>query len=190
MINPYQNIRSLVHMCCKLAASLRHIVAASLPQMHFSYANYFSGALFAAKFRHTVVAHCCGTHSVRELLHTYTSCTQCVPQVYSTQLSRSVLAHNVRHKFTAHSCCTLFWHTMCATSLQHTVAVHCSGTQYAQPPSPPHLPPEFLYSVTPLPSLTTMFFLTSTSPPPLGVINPGRGGCTKNKNLGVGWEKM
>ena len=106
---PYQNIRSLVHICCKVAANLRHIVAASLPQTRFSYANYFSGALFAANLRHTVVAHIvCGSFSIHILL-----------------------AHNVCHKFTAHSCHALFWHTMCATSLQRTVVAHCSGTQCA-----------------------------------------------------------
>ena len=77
--------------------------------------------------------------------------TQCAPQVCSAQLSRTVLAHNVRHKFAAHSCRTtvlahnvrrkyaahscraLFWHTMCAVqvSLQRTVAAHCTGTQCA-----------------------------------------------------------
>ena len=44
---------------------------------------------------------------------------------------RTVLAHNVRHKYAAHSCHALFWHTMCATSLQRTIVAHCSGTQCA-----------------------------------------------------------
>ena len=84
---PYQNIRYLVHICRKLApklaASLRHIVAASLLQTRFSYANFFSGTL--------------------------------------------VLAHNVRRKYAAHSCRTLFWHTMYAASMQRTVVAHYSG---------------------------------------------------------------
>ena len=118
---PYPKIRSLVHICRKLAASLRHTVAASLLQTRFSYANYFSGALLwptmcAASMQRTVVAHC--------------FCTQCAPQICSAQLSRTVLAHNVRRKFAAHSCRALFWHTMCAASLQRTVVAHCSGTQY------------------------------------------------------------
>ena len=75
--------------CSKLAASLRLIVAASLLQTGFSYANFFSGALFwhticAASMQRTVVAHCSGT--------------QCAPQVCSTQLPRTVPAHNVRRK--------------------------------------------------------------------------------------------
>ena len=44
---------------------------------------------------------------------------------------RTVLAHNVRHKYAAHSCRALFWHTMCAASLRHTIVAHCSGTQCA-----------------------------------------------------------
>ena len=44
---------------------------------------------------------------------------------------RTVLAHNVRHKYAAHSCRALFWHTMCAASLQRTIVAHCSGTQCA-----------------------------------------------------------
>ena len=85
--------------CSKRAASLQHTVAASLLQTRFSYANYFSGALFwhticAASLQRTIVAHCSGT--------------QCAPQVCSTQLSRTVLVHNVRRKFAVHSCCALF----------------------------------------------------------------------------------
>ena len=113
-------------ICRKLAARLRLIFAARLPQTRFSYANYFSGALFwhtmcAASMQCTVAAHCTGT--------------QCAPQVCSAQLSRTILAHNVRRtgKFAAHSCRALFWHTMCAVqvSLQHTVVAHYSGTQCA-----------------------------------------------------------
>ena len=108
-------------ICRKLAASLRLIFAARLPQTRFSYANYFSGALFwhtmcAASMQRTVVAHCSGTQSA--------------PQVCSAQLPHTVLAHNVRRKYAAHSCRALFWHTMCAVqvSLQRTVAAHCTGT--------------------------------------------------------------
>ena len=42
---------------------------------------------------------------------------------------RTVLAHNVRHKYATHSCRALFWYTMCAASLQRTVVAHCSGTK-------------------------------------------------------------
>ena len=42
-----------------------------------------------------------------------------------------LLAHIVCQKFRAHSCRTLFWHTMCATSWQRTVVAHCSGTECA-----------------------------------------------------------
>ena len=113
-----------LQICRKLAARLRLIFAARLPQTRFSYANYFSGALFwhtmcAASMQRTVVAHCSGT--------------QCAPQVCSAQLPHTVLAHNVRRKYAAHSCRALFWHTMCAVqvSLQRTVATHCTGTQCA-----------------------------------------------------------
>ena len=44
---------------------------------------------------------------------------------------RTALAHNVRHKYVAHSCRALFWHTMCAASLRRTIVAHCSGTQCA-----------------------------------------------------------
>ena len=70
---PYQNIRSLVHICRKLAASLRLIVAASLLQTRFSYANFFSGALFwptmcGAQLPHTIiVCHKFAAHSCRAL---------------------------------------------------------------------------------------------------------------------------
>ena len=126
--NPYQNIRSLVYISRKYAANLQHVcglyLRRVLPQTRFSYANYFSGALFwhtmcAASMQCTVVAHCSGT--------------QCAPQVCSAQLPHTVLAHNVRRKYAAHSCRALFWHTMCAVqvSLQRTVAAHCTGTQCA-----------------------------------------------------------
>ena len=161
--------------CSKLAASLRLIVAASLLQTRCSYANFFSGALFwhtmcAASLRRTVVAHCSGT--------------QCAPQVCGAQLSRTILAHNVRRtgKFAAHSCRTLF---LCATTLRCTVAVHCV---VLPPPTPHPLPP-----LHPTPGLSP--------PPPYCFLVPyPQGECkkksgdgrsvTKNKNLGVGWEKM
>ena len=109
-------------ICRKLAARLRLIVAARLPQTRFSYANYISGALLlhtmcATSMQRTVVAHCSGT--------------QCAPQVCGAQLSRTVLVHNVRHKFAAHNCRALFWYTMCAASLRRTIVAHCSGTQCA-----------------------------------------------------------
>ena len=171
MTSPYQNIRSLVHICSKLAASLRHIVTASLLQTRFSYANFFSCALFwptmcAASMQRTVVAHCTGT--------------QCAPQVCSAQLSRTVLAHNVRRKYAAHSCRALFWHTMCAASLQHTVVAHCAVLPPPLPPTPPQ--PYF------------------TTPPPYFLVPYPQGECekkcwdgrsvTENKNLGWGLEKM
>ena len=129
--------------CSKLAASLQLIVAASLLQTRFSYANFFSGALFwptmcAASMQRTVVAHCSGT--------------QCAPQICSAQLPRTVLAHNVRRKYAAHNCRALYWHTICAASLQRTVVAHYScvpqlcGAQlpctalfcpHPHPPTPP-----------------------------------------------------
>ena len=111
-------------ICRKLAARLRLIFAARLPQTRFSYANYFSGALFwhtmcALSMQRTVVAHCSGT--------------QCAPQVCSAQLPHTVLAHNVCRKYAAHSCRALFWHTMCAASLQRTDVTHysCVPSQFA-----------------------------------------------------------
>ena len=143
-------------ICRKLAARLRLIFAARLLQTRFSYANYFSGALFwhtmcAASLQRTVAAHCTGT--------------QCAPQVCSAQLSRTILAHNVRRtgKFAAHSCRALFWHTMCAVqvSVQLTVVAHYScvpqlcGAQlpctalFCPPPPPypypPHPTPPLVY---------------------------------------------
>ena len=114
------------HICRKLAARLRLIVAARLPQTRFSYANYFSGALFwhtmcATSMQRTVVAHCSGT--------------QRAPQVCSAQLSHTVLVHNVRRKFVAHSCRTLFYvPQVCGTQLLCT-ALFCP------PPPPPPIPP-------------------------------------------------
>ena len=112
---PYQNIRSLVHICSKRAASLQHTVVASLPQTCFSYANYFSCALFwhtmcATSMQRTVVAHCNLAHnaSLQRTILAHCSGTQCAPQVCSAQLSSTVLVHNVHHKFAAHSCCALF----------------------------------------------------------------------------------
>ena len=140
-------------ICRKLAAGLRLIFAAHLPQTRFSYANYFSGALFwhtmcAASMQRTVVAHCSGT--------------QCAPQVCSTQLPHTVLAHNVCRKYAAHSCRALFWHTMCAASLQRTVVAHYScvpqvcGAQLPCTalfcPPPPYHPPT--------PSLSHSWFIT------------------------------
>ena len=67
-------------------------------QTRFSYANwnYFSGTLFAANLRHTVVAHIvCGSVSIHILL-VHNVCHKFTAHV----LSRTVLAHNVRHKIT------------------------------------------------------------------------------------------
>ena len=139
-------------ICRKLAARLRLIVAARLPQTRFSYANFFSGALFwhtmcATSMQRTVVAHCSGT--------------QCAPQVCSAQLSRTVLVHNVRRKSAAHNCRALFWYTMCAASLRRTVVVHCSVCHEFAAHSCRALrcspPPQF---ITPTP----IFFLSSLPP--------------------------
>ena len=88
------------------------------------YAVHSCRALFwhtmcATSLQRTVAAHCTGT--------------QCAPQVCGAQLSRTILAHNVRRtgKFAAHSCRALYWHTMCAASMQRTVVAHYSGTQCA-----------------------------------------------------------
>ena len=153
-------------ICRKFAARLRLIVAARLPQTRFSYANYFSGALFwhtmcATSMQLTAVAHCSGT--------------QCAPQVCGAQLSCTVLVHNVCHKFAAHNCRALFWYTMCAASLWRTIvgtvlvhnvrrkyAAHSCRTLFCVPQrahschalrcSPPHLTPP--PSPTPTPSLS------------------------------------
>ena len=93
---PYQNIRSLVHICRKLAANLRQVCSTQLRQV-------CRKRVFRMQI--TFLAHCSGI--------------QCAPQVCSAQLSRTVLVHNVCRKFAAHSCRTLF---LCATSLRHTVA--------------------------------------------------------------------
>ena len=81
------------------------------------YAVHSCRALFwhtmcATSLQRTVAAHCTGT--------------QCAPQVCGAQLSRTILAHNVRRtgKFAAHSCRALYWHTMCAASMQRTVVAH------------------------------------------------------------------
>ena len=155
-------------ICRKLAARLRLIVAARLPQTRFSYANYFSGALLlhtmcATSMQRTVVAHCSGT--------------QCAPQVCGAQLSRTVLVHNVRHKFAAHNCRALFWYTMCAASLQRTVVAHCSvchnahtvAVHCAVPPPPPlpHPNPQFI-----------------TPPPYIFLVPFPQGECEK-KNVGM-----
>ena len=88
------------------------------------YAVHSCRALFwhtmcATSLQRTVAAHCTGT--------------QCAPQVCGAQLSRTILAHNVRRtgKFAAHSCRALYWHTMCAASMQRTVVAHYSGTMCA-----------------------------------------------------------
>ena len=148
------------------SAQLPHNVLAH--NVRRKYAAHSCRALFwhtmcavQVSLQRTVAAHCTGT--------------QCAPQVCSAQLSRTILAHNVRRtgKFAAHSCRTLF---LCATTLRRTVAVHCTVL-------PPH----------PTPGLS--------SPPPYFFLVPypqaeckkkcgdGRS-VTKNKNLGVGWEKM
>ena len=105
-------------ICRKLAARLRLIFAARLPQTRFSYANYFSGALFrhtmcAASMQRTVVAHCSGT--------------QCAPQVCSALLSHTIL---VCLNFAAHSC----------------RALRCSAPYH--PPPPPHTPPPWFITPT------------------------------------------
>ena len=134
----YQNIRSLVHICRKLAASLQHTVVASLPQTCFSYANYFSG--------------------------------------------------------------TLFWHTMCAASLQCTVVVHyycvpeVCGTQLPctalfPPPPPPHththshIPPPPVYHPHP------HIFLVPSPQGECEKKNGGIGVLQKIKIWGWGWGK-
>ena len=135
IIYPYQNIRSLVHICRKLAANVRQVCSTQLRQ-----------ACRKRVFRMqiTFLAHCSGT--------------QCAPQVCSAQLSRTFLAHNVRRKFAAHNCCALFWYTMCAASLQHTIVAHCSVCHNfaahscralrCSAPHPPSLspPPPYVFS--------------------------------------------
>ena len=172
-------------ICRKLAARLRLIVAARLPQMRFSYANYFSGALFW----HTMCA---------------------------TSMQRTVVAHIVCRKFAAHNCRVLFWYTMCAASLQRTIVAHCSGTQCAAQvcgaqlsctilcatslrhtvavhsvvPPPPHP------SKPPPPSPNPQFI---TPPPYIFLVPSPQGECEKKWGVGVlqkikicgwGWEKM
>ena len=106
--HPYQNIRSLVYISRKYAANLQHVCGLYLRRV-------CRKRVFRMQI--TFLAHC--------------SDTQCAPQVCSAQLSRTVLAHNVRRKFAAHSCRTLYWHTMCAASMLRTVVAHYSGTQCA-----------------------------------------------------------
>ena len=95
---PYQNIRSLVYISRKYAANLLHVCGLYLRRV-------CRKRVFRMQI--TFLAHC--------------SDTQCAPQVCSAQLSGTVLAHNVRRKFAAHSCRTLYWHTMCAAILAHNV---------------------------------------------------------------------
>ena len=134
------------------------------------YAAHSCHALFwhtmcAASLQRTVAAHCTGT--------------QCVPKVCSAQLLLTIMAHNVRRKFAAHCCRTLF---LCASSLRRTVAVHCA---VLPPLPPPPIPtPPLVYHPT------AIFFLV---PYPQGECEKKCGdgrSVTKNKNLGVGWEKM
>ena len=129
--------------CSKLAASLRLIVAASLLQTRFSYANFFSGALFwptmcaasmpahscsalfwhtmcAASLRRTVAAHCTGT--------------QCVPEECSAQLSRTILAYNVRRTVAAHYSCVP---QLCGAQLPCT-SLFCPPPLPPYPHPPPH----------------------------------------------------
>ena len=100
----------------------------------------------------TFLAHCSGT--------------QCAPQVCSAQLSRTVLAHNVRCKFAAHNCRTLFWYTMCATSLQRTIVAHCSGTQCAPQVCSAQLSCTVLCATTHTQLPCTALFPTPPPPPP------------------------
>ena len=145
--------------CSKLAASLRLIVAASLLQTRFSYANFFSGALFwptmcAASMQRTVVAHCSGTQcapqvcgaQLRRTVLAHITGTQCVPQECSAQLSRTILAHNVRRTVAAHYSCVP---QVYGAQLPRT-ALFCP-----HPPLPP--PPWF---ITP----TAIFFFSSLPP--------------------------
>ena len=153
------------------SAQLPHTVLAH--NVRRKYAAHSCRALFwhtmcavQVSLQRTVAAHCTGT--------------QCAPQVCSAQLSRTILAHNVRRtgKFAAHSCRTLF---LCATTLRRTVAVHCT---VLPPPTPPPHPTPGLSSPPPY------FFLV---PYPQAECKKKCGdgrSVTKNKNLGVGWEKM
>ena len=130
--------------CSKLAASLRLIIAASLLQTRFSYANFFSGALFwptmcAASMQRTVVAHCSGTQCAPQVcgaLYWHTMC--------AARMRRTVVAHYSGIQCAAHSFCTLF---LCATTLQRTVAVQCA----VLPPSPLPPPPPTPGLSSPLP---------------------------------------
>ena len=141
--SPYQNIRSLVHICRKLAANLRHVCGLSLRQvcckhvfrMQISFLTHCSGPQCArqvcgAQLSHTVLAHNVrrkfAAHSCRAL-YWHSMCAATLQRTVAAHCT----AHNVRRKFAAHSCRALYWHTMCAASLQRTVAAHCTGTQCA-----------------------------------------------------------
>jgi hypothetical protein len=52
------------------AASVLQLVAASLPQVYFSYAHFFSGTLFLAHFWHTLAAY-----------FSYTVCCKCTASI-------------------------------------------------------------------------------------------------------------
>jgi hypothetical protein len=52
-----KHISHAAHCCCKFAASVLQRIAASLPQVYFSYAIFFSGTLFLAHFWHTLAAY-------------------------------------------------------------------------------------------------------------------------------------
>ena len=151
------------------SAQLPHTVLAH--NVRRKYAAHSCRALFwhtmcavQVSLQRTVAAHCTGT--------------QCAPQVCSAQLSRTILAHNVRRtgKFAAHSCRTLF---LCATTLRRTVAVHCTVLPPPTPPTPPLVyHPHRHFFLVPYPQAECK-----------KKCGDGRS-VTKNKNLGVGWEKM
>ena len=174
--NPYQNIRSLVYISRKYAANLQHVCGL-----------YLRRVCRKRVFRMQIsfLAHCSGP--------------QCAPQECSAQLSRTVLAHNVRRKFAVHSCRALFWHTMCAASLQRTVVAHYScvpqlcGAQLSCTglfcPHPTPLSPPTPHPTPVLSSPRSYFFLV---PYPQGECEKKCGDCrsvTKNKNLRVGVGK-
>ena len=155
------------------SAQLPHTVLAH--NVRRKYAAHSCRALFwhtmcavQVSLQRTVAAHCTGT--------------QCAPQVCSAQLSRTFLAHNVRRtgKFAAHSCRTLF---LCATTLRRTVAVHCTVLPPPLPPPPPT--PPLVYH----PHRHIFFLVPYPQAECKKKCGDGRS-VTKNKNLGVGWEKM
>ena len=162
---PYQNIRSLVHICRKRAAH--------------SCGKFAANAFFVCKFLfwRTVLAHNVrrkyAVHSCRALIWhamcaasmqrtvvAHYSGTQCALQVCSAQVSRTIL---VSHKFAAHSC----------------RALRCSA-----PHPNSHPTPHLVYHPT------AIFFLVSY---PQGECEKkcwdGRS-VTKIKYLGWGWDKM